>query len=197
MKNCSIARRGGFAAGIAISLVTAGADAGVYFTVYTLNTPYTATSPDVTQVLMSWSTNLTSGIVDQDDLTDWSISFLNGGNLFYTDNIVSAGSVQSLGGVARGLADILFSFNLDTLTAGDFDNMLQGALLAGASGPAYNVYSYPTGPFDPPYSTLGIWANGNESTRELPGYSSVYTVPAPGALAALALAGLCSRRRRG
>lgn len=197
MMNRCMARRGGLVAGVALGLVTASANAGVYFTFYTLNTPYTVTSPDVTQVLMSWSTNLTSGIVDQDDLTDWSISFLNGGNLFYTDNIVTAGTVQSLGGVTRGIADILFSFNLDTLTAGDFDNMLQGSLLANASGPAYNVYSYPTGPFDPPYSTLGIWANGNEATRELPGYSSVYTVPAPGAIAALALAGLCARRRRG
>ena len=197
MMNRCMARRGGCVAGVALGLVAASADAGVYFTFYTLNTPYTVTSPDVTQVLMSWSTNQTSGIVDQNDLTDWSISFLNGGNLFYTDNIVTAGTVQSLGGVTRGIADILFSFNLDTLTAGDFDNMLQGSLLAGASGPAYNVYSYPTGPFDPPYSTLGIWANGNEATRELPGYSSVYTVPAPGAIAALALAGLCARRRRG
>jgi hypothetical protein len=196
MNLCRFARQGGVAAVVASGLVAATADASVYFTIYTLNTPYTATSPDVTQVLMSWSTNITSGVVDQGDLTDWSISFLSGGNLFYTDNIVTAGSVQSIGGVNRGIADILFNFNLDTLTAGDFDNMLQGALLAGASGPAYNVYSYPGGPFEPPYSTLGIWANGNESTRELPGYSSVITVPAPGALAAIALAGLCTRRRR-
>jgi hypothetical protein len=196
MMNRCMARRGGCVAGVALGLVAASADAGVYFTFYTLNTPYTATSPDVTQVLMSWSTNLTSGVVEQDDLTDWSISFLNGGNLFYTDNIVSAGAVQSIGGVSRGIADILFRFNLDTFTAGDFDNMLEGVLLAGASGPAYNIYSYPQGPFEPPYSTLGIWANGNEATRELPGYSSVFTVPAPGAVAALALAGLCSRRRR-
>ena len=190
-----MARRGGAAAAVAFSLVTATADASVYFTIYTLNTPYTVTSPDVTQVLMSWSTNASSGLVDQTGLTDWSISFLNGGNLFYTDNIVVGGAVQSIGGVSRGIADILFNFNLDTLTAGNFDNMLQGALLAGASGPAYNVYSYPQGPFDPPYSTLGIWANGNESTRELPGYSSVITVPAPGAVAAFALIGVRGRRR--
>jgi MYXO-CTERM domain-containing protein len=181
---------------IALAFTGAPAHAGVYFTVYTLNTPYTVTSPDVTQVMMSWSTNLTNGIVQQGDLTDWSISFLNGGNLFYTDNIVAAGAVRSIGGVNRGIADIAFNFNLDTLTAGEFDNMLQGVLLAGASGPAYNIYSYPQGPFDPPYSTLGIWANGNESTRELPGYSSVFTVPAPGAFAALAFAGLASHRRR-
>ena len=197
MNTRRLARQGAAVAAVACSLVTATADASVYYTIYTLDTPYTVTSPDVTQVLMSWSTNASSGLIDQDDLTDWSISFLNGGNLFYTDNIVVGGAVQSIGGVSRGIADILFNFNLDTLTAGNFDNMLQGALLAGASGPAYNVYSYPQGPFDPPYSTLGIWANGNEATRESPGYSSVITVPAPGAIAALALAGLVSRRRRG
>jgi len=100
--------------------------------------------------------------------------------------------------------------NLPTCTVGDTIDVhykivegdkervqvFQGVLLAGASGPAYNIYSYPQGPFDPPYSTLGIWANGIESTRELPGYSSVFTVPAPGAFAALAFAGLASHRRR-
>ena len=120
MNLCRFARQGGVAAVVASGLVAATADASVYFTIYTLNTPYTATSPDVTQVLMSWSTNITSGVVDQGDLTDWSISFLSGGNLFYTDNIVTAGAVQSIGGVNRGIADILFNFNLDTLTAGDF-----------------------------------------------------------------------------
>ena len=64
MINRCMARRGGLVAGVALGLVTASANAGVYFTFYTLNTPYTVTSPDVTQVLMSWSTNLTSGIVD-------------------------------------------------------------------------------------------------------------------------------------
>jgi hypothetical protein len=191
-----MALRGGVVAAVSLATFGTSADASVYFTVYTLNTPYTVTSPDVTQVLMSWSTNQIGGIVEQDDLTDWSISFLNGGNLFYTDNIIAGGTVRSLGGVNRGLADILFSFNLDTFTAGNFDNMLQGSLLSGASGPAYNIYSYPQGPFDPPYSTLGIWANGNEATRELPGYSSVFTVPAPGAIASAALAGLLARRRR-
>lgn len=191
-----MARRAGVSLAVAPGLVAATSEAGVYVTTYTLNTPYTVTSPDVTQVLVSWSTDLTGGIVSQADLTDWSISLLGGGNLVYTDVVVTAGSVQSIGGVSRGFADILFTFNLDTLSAGDFDNMLSGTLLAGASVPSYNVYSYPQGPFDPPYSTLGIWANGNESTRELPGYSSVTTVPAPGTLAAIALAGLRRRRHR-
>ena len=181
----------------ACSLPAATAGAGVYSTVYTLNTPYTVTSPEVTQVLVNWSTNATGGLVDQADLTDWSISFLGGETLVYTDTIIVGGAVQSIGGISRGIADILFNFDLDTLVAGDFDNMLQGALLAGASGTVYNVYSYPQGPFEPPYLTLGIWANGNEATRELPGYSSVTTVPAPGAFAAAALAGLWRRRRRG
>jgi MYXO-CTERM domain-containing protein len=43
-----------------------------------------------------------------------------------------------------------------------------------------------------------MWSNGNESTRQLPGYLSVTTVavPAPGAVALLGLAGLAGRGRR-
>lgn len=175
--------------------VAAPADAGVYISLYTLSSPYTVTTPDVTQVLVSWSTN-SLHLVEADDLVDWSISFLSGGNLFYTDQVIVGGVVQPLGGVERTLADVLFNFDLLTMTPGNFDNMLPGASLSGAVGPAYNVYSYPDGPFEPPYSTFGIWANGDESTRQLLGFSSVVTVPAPAALAIAALAGLAPRRRR-
>ena len=82
----------------------------------------------------------------------------------------------------------------DTLTVGEFDNMLTGSALTGATGTAYNIYSYLNG-LPSPYSTLGLWSNGNESTRQLPGYSSVATVPGPGACALLALAGARKRRR--
>ena len=69
------------ALGVAL-FVGASSDAGFYTSVYTLNSPYTASSPNVTQVLVNWSTSLTSGIVQEGDLTDWSISLLGGGNLF-------------------------------------------------------------------------------------------------------------------
>ncbi len=172
------------------------ADAGIFYSTYTLNSPYTASSPNVTHVLVNFSTSLTTGIVAEGDLTNWSISLLGGGALIYTDNVIIDGIVQSNAGVARGLADLLFQFNLNTFVSGDFDNMLSGISLAGATSIAYNIYSYPNSPFGPPYSSLGIWSNGDESTRQLPGFSSVITVPAPGAFAALALVMAIKRRRR-
>ena len=182
---------------LALALGTA-TNAGVYKTTYILNTPYTDSTPNATQVVVNWSTNLTSGVVQQTDLTNWSIGLYGAGNVFYTDTVITGGTVQSNKGVARGIADVLFQFNLDTSVAGDFDNMLAGITLSSAASTAYNIYSYPTSTQGPPYSSLGLWKNGNESTRQLPGYLSVSTVavPAPGAIALLGMAGLMGRRRR-
>ena len=183
---------------LALALGTS-ANAGVYKTTYILNAPYTDSTPNATQVVVNWSTNLTSGLVQQSDLTNWSIGLYGAGNVFYTDNVITGGTVQSNVGVARGIADVLFQFNLDTGVAGDFDNMLAGITLSSAVGMAYNIYSYPTSTPAPPLGpVLGIWRNGDESTRQLPGYLSVSTVavPAPSAIALLGMAGLIGRRRR-
>ena len=188
--------RSGIVAPLGFGLaLAASANAGVYTTTYTLTTPYTASSPQVTHVVVNWSTNLTSGVVHETDLTDWSIRLDGSGRDVYTDNVIVAGAVQSIGGVSRSVTSIMFQFNLGTNTAGEFDNMLTGSALTAATGTAYNIYSYLNG-FPPPYSPLGLWSNGNESTRQLPGYSSVVTVPAPGACALLALAGARNRRTR-
>ena len=189
-----------FAVAVAVLAVLASAaDAGMYESTYTLNTPYTASSPEVTHVLVNFSTSLTTGVVGQGDLTDWSISLYGAGGVIYTDSVIVGGSVQSIGGITRGIADVLFQFDLNTFVSGDFDNVLIGSGLSGATGTAYNIYSYPNSVLGPPYSPLGIWSNGIESTRQLPGYSSVVTaaVPAPGACAALALVMTIKRRRRG
>ena len=189
-------RCSGIVAPLALCLaLAASANAGVYTTTYTLNTPYTASKPFVTHVVVNWSTNLTSGVVREADLTDWSIRLDGSGSDVYTDNVIVAGTVQSIGGVSRSASSIMFQFNLSTNTAGEFDNMLTGSALSAATGTAYNIYSYLNG-FPPPYSPLGLWSNGDESTRQLPGYSSVVTVPGPGACALLALAGARTRRRR-
>ena len=173
------------------------ADAGMYETTYTLSTPYTASSPEVTHVLVNFSTALTTGLVGQGDLTDRSISLYGAGGVIYTDNVIVGGSMQSIGGISRGIAEVLFQFNLNTFVSGDFDNMFAGSSLSGATGTAYNIYTDPGGVTGIP-SSLGIWSNGIESTRQLPGYSSVVTVavPAPGACAALALMMAIKRRRR-
>lgn len=191
----STCRLGMFAPlGMALAAASS-AGAGVYTTTYTLATPYTASSPQVTHVVVNWSTNLTTGVVHETDLTGWSIRLDGGGSNVYTDNVIVAGAVQSIGGVSRSVTSIMFQFNLDTSTAGEFDNMLTGSALTGATGVAYNIYSYLNG-LPPPYSPLGLWSNGIEATRQLPGYSSVVTVPGPGACALLALAGARKRRPR-
>lgn len=187
-------------ASFALSIAGAGAaEAGVYRTTYVLTTPYAATGAQITQVVANWSTSRTAGTVQEGDLADWSISLINGadGTAFYVDTAIVSGGVQSIGGVGRTLSDLMFRFDLDTMTAGEFDNMLTGSALAAATGPAFNIYSYLNG-FPPPYSPLGMWSNGNESTRQLPGYLSVTTVavPAPGAVALIGLAGIAGRGRR-
>ena len=182
---------------LALTLGTS-ASAAYVTTTYILNTPYTDSTPNVNKVVVYWSSQLTSGQVQQSDLTNWSITLLNNDTTVYSDMVIKGGSVQSNKGVARGIADVLFQFNLDTGVAGDFDNMLSGITLSSAASTAYNIYSYPTSTQGPPYSSLGLWKNGNESTRQLPGYLSVSTVavPAPGAIALLGMAGLMGRRRR-
>ena len=182
---------------LALTLGTS-ASAAYVTTTYILNTPYTNSTPNVNKVVVYWTSELTSGQVQQSDLTNWSITLLNNDTTVYSDMVIKGGSVQSNKGVARGIADVLFQFNLDTGVAGDFDNMLAGITLSSAASTAYNIYSYPTSTQGPPYSSLGLWSNGNESTRQLPGYLSVSTVavPAPGAIALLGMAGLMGRRRR-
>ena len=182
---------------LALTLGTS-ASAAYVTTTYILNTPYTDSTPNVNKVVVYWTSELTSGQVQQSDLTNWSITLLNNDTTVYSDMVIKGGSVQSNKGVARGIADVLFQFNLDTGVAGDFDNMLAGITLSSAASTAYNIYSYPTSTQGPPYSSLGLWKNGNESTRQLPGYLSVSTVavPAPGAIALLGMAGLMGRRRR-
>ncbi|MBM4107163.1 MAG: hypothetical protein FJ257_12945 [Phycisphaerae bacterium] len=194
--------RGGAAASIlaaAGGLATASSShAGVYYSIYTLSSPYQFSTPNATQALLTFSTSLTSGIMDAGDLDDWSISLLSGGNLFYTDHVVVDGAVQSIGGVSRSITDILFEFNLDTLVHGTFDNLVPGASLAAAVGTQFNIYSYPfvIPPGQPGPIPFGIWSNGNEATRQNMGFSSVVTIPAPATIALLAFSVLPARRRR-
>ena len=59
-----------FAVAMLVLALGSAADAGMYATTYTLNTPYTASSPEVTHVLVNFSTTLTTGFVGQGELTD-------------------------------------------------------------------------------------------------------------------------------
>ncbi|MGK7943105.1 MAG: PEP-CTERM sorting domain-containing protein, partial [Microcystaceae cyanobacterium] len=113
------------ATSIALGLGTSSALAADFRSTYTFAD--TAT-PTVNTVIVNFSTDVTSGIIDESDLTAWSIELLNGTTSLYLDNVIVSGVVQPIGGVSRALSGIDFDFNLDTLEYTEvFDNDLFGA----------------------------------------------------------------------
>ena len=183
---------------VSLALTCACAHGGVYQSVFTLNSPYLFTPTAATQVVLQWATEASSGSITRSDLTYWSVSLRDaaGGNL-YTDKVITGSNVNAIGGVSRSLSDVRFAFSFDTQSYSVFDAMYSGSLLTGATGMQYNAYYYNNFPGEPD-DPLGIWRNGDESTRFAPGFSShVFTsIPAPGAAALIGLAGLVTSRRR-
>ena len=84
---------------LALTLGTS-ASAAYVTTTYILNTPYTDSTPNVNKVVVYWTSELTSGQVQQSDLTNWSITLLNNDTTVYSDTVIKQGSVQSNKGVA-------------------------------------------------------------------------------------------------
>lgn len=168
--------------------------AGTYQSVFTLATPYTASSPNVTHVVLTWTSVDDDGVIGLAEITDWSVELRAGGTTVFSDHAIIGGVVQDLGGVSRSISDLRFQFDFGTQGYRVFDTMYFGSLLSGATGTTYNTYLY-EGFAGEPDAPLGIWFNGNEATRQQPGYSShVFSVvPAPGALALLAM-GISLRR---
>lgn len=172
------------------------AAAGTYQSIFTLATPHTASGPSITHVVLTWSSAADAGVIGLGDLTDWSVQLRSGNSVIFTDQVLSGSVVQALAGVSRSDADLRFQFDFSSQSYRVFDTMYFGSLLAGATGTAYNAYLYQgfTGEPDAP---LGIWSNGNEATRQEPGFSShlFSAVPAPSALALLAFLPAARRSR--
>lgn len=179
------------------TLASLPASAGTYQSIFTLATPHTASGPSITHVVLTWSSATDAGVIGLGHITDWTVQLRSGSSVVFTDEVMSAGAVQPLAGVGRVAADLRFQFDFSSQTYRVFDTMYFGSLLSGATGTAYNTYLYQgfTGEPDAP---LGIWSNGNEATRQEPGFSShIFSeVPAPGTLAVLALVPAVRRRSR-
>lgn len=107
-------------------------------TTLTLGSP--GGTPLVDTVVINWSTDLTSGTVSESDLTNWSYELLGGGSSVYSETVIAAGVVQPIGGVSRTLSDLLFDFDLDTLTLNEFDNDIDILQIGAATGLTYNTY---------------------------------------------------------
>lgn len=108
------------ASGIVLGLGTSSALAADFRSTYTFDSIGT---PAVDTVIVNFSTDETSGIIDGTNLTDWSIELLNGTTSVYLDNVITGGVIQPIGGVSRSLSDLSFGFDLDTLQyTSIFDN---------------------------------------------------------------------------
>ncbi|ACK64436.1 protein of unknown function DUF1555 [Rippkaea orientalis PCC 8801] len=124
--------------GFILGLGTPSVLAADFKTTFTLDVP--GGNPLVDTVVINWSTDLTSGIVSESDLTNWSYELLGLGSSVYSETVIVGGVVQPIGGVARTVSDLLFEFDLDTLTSIQFDNDVNVLQELSASGLTYNTY---------------------------------------------------------
>ena len=126
------------ATGIALGLGTSSALAADFRSTYTFAD--TAT-PTVNTVIVNFSTDVTSGTIDETNLTDWSIELLNGTTSVYLDNVIAGGAVQPIGGVSRVLSGISFDFDLDTLEYISFTDNDLPPVQTAATGVTYNIFN--------------------------------------------------------
>ncbi len=74
----------------------------------------TSTDPaDGNQIVVTWETSLTNGVVSQFDLTNLSFSMFGNGTLVYRDDAIVNSAAMPLAGIGRTISDISFFFSLD------------------------------------------------------------------------------------
>jgi len=123
-----------------------------------LSNPY-----GIDRVTYLFSTASTTGVINQNDLTDWTMESYSGATLIYTDVIKSGGVYQPVGGAARGSATTLWDFDLDALTLSQMSNFPIGGL-SGMTGTQYLVTDNVSLPVD---SQVGIFKYVNENQESL------------------------------
>lgn len=194
----SLAATGLLCGGMVLGMETASVLATDFKTTFTLENAIG--SPAVNTMIFNWSTNLTSGTVTENDLTNWSYELLNSGSSVYTETVIAGGVVQPIGGVSRNLSDLLFNFDLDTLTATIWSNDLNYVQSGAATGVTYNVFPYVGG------VRLVRLNNGSEVSDDISSFSQSTievtpsaTTPEPSSLLgllAVSSLGLLARKRK-
>ncbi len=115
--------------------------ASTFQTTLTLDSP--GGTPFIDTIVFEWSTDLTSGMVTEADLTNWSYELFGSGSSVYSETVVLDSVVQPIGGVSRSIGDIPFDFDLDTLTLANFDNDFDVVQEDAATGVTYNIFTDP------------------------------------------------------
>jgi len=97
-----------------------------YQTTLTLDSP--ATTANVDQVVYNWSTETTSGLVQVSQLNHLTVDLYSSGSIIYSDTIILFGVIQPVLGnpgadVERPASDVIFDFDLDSMTLSQFRNL--------------------------------------------------------------------------
>jgi len=102
--------------------------------------------PDsIDRVLYRWSDDeMIPGV----QLMDWSMELQDAGSAIYIDTIKIGGVVKPLGGVARTAPDLIWAFNLGTLTLEQMRNVIFSFPFASTTGTLYHVRDSLTLPAD-------------------------------------------------
>ena len=105
-----------------------------YETTLDLQTPVGPDSID--RVVYRWSDDeMVPGV----QLMDWSMELQVAGSPVYIDTIKISGVVKPLGGVARTTPDLIWAFNLGTLTLEQMRNVIFSFPFASTTGTQYHV----------------------------------------------------------
>lgn len=181
---------------VAAALLLAAAQAQaalVYQTTMTLSDPDNSAIP-LTSAVYDWETNATSGAISSANLLNLTLALFNGPSLVYTDAMIVNGAVQPIGGAGRVLTDIIWAFNLDSLTVTDADNDRGDKQASSATGLTYRFAAIPG------FGVIFRYDNGSQ--KGVTGFTmSQVTVPtevpvAPTALLLLGGLTLLARRRK-
>jgi hypothetical protein len=98
-------------------------------------------------VVFEWSTSETSGMINANELVDYSVSLYAGSSLLYRDDVLVDGVLQPLNSVDRDYP--FWDFDLDTLTLRQFTPGSIGILTSGAvTGTHYHVADWASLPQD-------------------------------------------------
>lgn len=169
----------------------------IYTTTITGNPVTTSTLGVYTfdTVKIRWETPLTVGTGNQTNLSDLRFELFNGSMLIYTDQAITAGTVQPLAGAPRTIADLFLTFDLSVPEVTGWDNKFAG--VGGQSGDWFHIYG-DVG-FGASIVDLYTGINPQGGTGFIMPITSVTTIPEPSR--ALLIAGslvlLSLSRRRG
>jgi hypothetical protein len=67
-------------------------------------------------LVMNWRSREQTGIIDASDLSDLKFTWLQDGATIFQDDAIVNSNVQPIGGVPRGLEDIMFNFDFNSMT---------------------------------------------------------------------------------